>query len=109
MGAKKPNKKVTPNPNPSWVETYEIQINGRNITAGTEVSIRGERGRFRFIKHVKTDKAEWVDVVGGPKGIRMWRSFRIDSVKTVHRVNKTEANVVKERKVAKKAEKNNSN
>jgi Na+-transporting NADH:ubiquinone oxidoreductase subunit NqrF len=98
--SKKRSFKGQPNPNPSWVETYEIQVNGRNITQGTEVSIRGERGRFRFMKHVKTDTAEWVDVVGGVKGVKMWRSFRVDRVKTVHRKNKIAENLIKERKEA---------
>lgn len=98
--AKKRKPADIPNPNPSWIESEEIQINGRNITKGTEVSIRGERGRFRFMKHVKTDKAEWVDVVGGTTGVRMWRSFEVSRVKTVHRKNKTPENLIKERKNA---------
>jgi hypothetical protein len=102
VGAKKSNKKVIPNPNPSWVESDEIQINGRKISKGTEISIRGERGRFRFIKHVKTSKSEWVDVVGGTKNVNMWRSFDVSRVKTVHRINRTAENLVKERKEATK-------
>lgn len=98
--AKKKNSKAIANPNPSWVENDEFQINGRNIVKGTEVSIRGERGRFRFMKHVKTDTAEWVDVVGGTKGVSMWRSFEVSRVKTVHRKNKTPENLLKERKEA---------
>lgn len=87
-------KKATIKPHPdNWVVSDEIQINGRTIVRGTELSIRGESGRFRFIKHVKAPKAEWIDVHGGKKGYEVWRSFYIDQVKTVHRIARTRKNV----------------
>lgn len=60
------------------------------VTRGTELSITGERGRFRFYEHVVTDKdAEWLTVIGGPgRGdhqTRQFRFFRPERVKTVHR------------------------
>ena len=75
-----------------------MQINGRNVSEGTELKIRGARGRFRFIKHVKTETAEWIDVWGGPKGSENWRSYPLDRVKTVHVKNTTVANLAKEYK-----------
>lgn len=73
---------------PDWVVTDEMQINGRYVVAGTELSIENERGRFVFVKHVQTPTAEWVDVIGGPKGVRVFRSFRTEKVKRVHWKNK---------------------
>lgn len=88
----------------SWIVTNEIQVNGRTVSVGTELSIKGESGRFRFMKHVKTQTAEWIDVVGGKKGYSTCRSFRVSQVKTVHWKNRTDKNIVKERKERLKAE-----
>lgn len=64
--------------------------NGRHITPGTELSIRGARGRFRFVAHVRTHAgAEWIDVYGGPQGRTAWRSFAPDRITRVHRTTKT--------------------
>ena len=61
---------------------------GRRATVGTELSITGERGRFRFQEHVVTPTNEWLVVVGGPgKGEHQTRQFRFftpDRVKVVH-------------------------
>jgi hypothetical protein len=84
--------------NKGWTIQTEMQINGRNVSEGTELKIRGARGRFRFIKHVKTETAEWIDVWGGPKGSENWRSYPLDRVKTVHVKNTTVANLAKEYK-----------
>ncbi len=75
-----------------------MQINGRNVVKGTELKIKGARGRYRFIKHVKTETAEWIDVWGGPKGAENWRSYPLEAVKTVHAKNATVANLAKEYK-----------
>jgi hypothetical protein len=75
-----------------WTVSTEITVNGRRVTPGTEVSIRGERGRFLFVKHVKTPTAEWIDVVnGGDKGTG-FRSFTPNRVRTVHRLTVMRAN-----------------
>lgn len=84
--------------NKGWTIQTEMQINGRNVVEGTELKIKGQRGRYRFIKHVTTPEAEWVDVWGGPKGAENWRSFTIDKIKTVHVKNTTVANLAKEYK-----------
>jgi hypothetical protein len=96
-----------PRPNSAWICETEIQVNGRNVSFGTELKIRGVRGRFRFIKKVTTPTTEGLDVWGGPKGSECLRSFRLGQIKTVHYKNQTVANLAveyKEKKIAKKAE-----
>ena len=63
----------------------EYRIHGRRVTPGTELSIRGERGRYRF-RHAVTSPsgAHWIDVVGGPESMRRFRSFYPERVKRVH-------------------------
>lgn len=76
---------------PDWSEFDYATVNGRRLAPGTEVSVRGERGRFRFLKRVvRDDGREWLDFWGGPKGAPQWRSFPADRVRRVHRVNTTE-------------------
>jgi hypothetical protein len=105
MGRRKASVPTGPRPNDGWTCLYEIQVNGRNVTKGTELKIRGVRGRFRFMKHVKTETTEWIDVWGGPKGAENWRSFPLDMVKTVHVKNTTVGNLAKEYKQKMKAKK----
>jgi hypothetical protein len=85
MGRRKKSIKETPNASAHWVVSKEMMINNRHVGAGTELSISGERGRFRFIKHVVNGDIEWIDVVDKFKAIR---SFRPDRVKRVHYKNK---------------------
>jgi len=62
-----------------------VKINGRHVTQGTEISIKGERGRFRFAGRVTTRSGNtWIDAYG-PRGSR---SFDEARVKTVHRKRK---------------------
>jgi len=98
--AKKKEHVVGPRPNDNWIISEEIQVNGRYVSAGTELKIAKERGRFRFVKHVINGAAEWVDVWGGPKGMESLRSFRIERIKTVHYKNQTGENLLKERKAS---------
>ncbi len=108
MGRRKSLVPLGPRPNRDWVYTTEIQINGRHVSPGTELKITGERGRYRFVKHVKTEKeVEWIDVWGGPKGAESMRSFKLERVKRVHYKNQTVENLsieYKAKMVAKKAE-----
>ncbi len=64
------------------------EANGRQVIgdqrAGTELSIAGERGRFRFVAYVLTDTAEWIDVFGGTDNQQAWRSFDPARVTRVH-------------------------
>jgi hypothetical protein len=106
MGKKKPAGPVAPKPNDNWEYITEMQINGRNVTKGTELKISNVRGRFVFVNYTNTDKGkEWITVWGGPKGMESMRSFYLDQVKTVHSKNKTDGNLVKALKERKKAEK----
>lgn len=91
-----------PKPNDNWTITTELHINNRVVTPGTELKIQGESGRFRFIKHVDTGSAEWIDVWGGKKGMENIRSFAQERVKTVHSKNQTYQNLAKEYKAKKK-------
>lgn len=109
MGRKrKSNLPEGPKPNDGWVYLTEIQINGRNVSRGTELKISGERGRFRFMQQVTTAEGKiWIDVHGGPKGAETMRSFYPDRIKRVHYKNQTTANLAiahKEKLIAKKAE-----
>ena len=61
---------------------------GRILTPGMELSVAGQRGRFRFIQHVVRDGREWIDVFGGTSGHEKMRSFRPGQVVTVHRLRK---------------------
>jgi len=109
MARKKKVVETGPKPNDGWVYATEMQINGRNVSPGTELKISGQRGRYRFVKHVRTEKdIEWLDVWGGPKGAECLRSFTLDKVKRVHYKNQTYQNLAiehKEKKIAMKNEK----
>ena len=105
MARKKTVVPAAPRPCDAWDIQTEIQINGRHVVKGTELKISGERGRFRFIKKVTTDKdVIWIDVYGGPKGAECIRSFRPEKVKTVHSKNKTDFHLAQEFKVKRKAQ-----
>lgn len=105
MAKKKKSAIETPKPCDNWEVKKEIQINGRNVSEGTELKITGERGRFRFIKQVTTEKnTTWIDVFGGPKGYECIRSFKLDRVKTVHSKNKTDFHLAQEFKKKRKAQ-----
>ena len=71
----------------SWIVATTTVLNGRTVTPGHELSITGERGRFRFQKHVinTANGAEWISVIGGPAGCTAFRDFRPGRVRTVHR------------------------
>jgi hypothetical protein len=67
-----------------------VRVHGRELAPGTEVSITGERGRFRFIRAHTTSTGQTVlDFIGGPDGHPAFRSFYPERIKTVHRINRT--------------------
>lgn len=71
----------------------EVVVNGRTLEPGTEVSIAGERGRFRFRSAATTSGGRIVcDFIGGPAGHEQWRSFYPERIRTVHRLTRTRAN-----------------
>jgi hypothetical protein len=65
----------------TWVVSTAFTANGRHLTPGIEIKIRGERGRFRFDRHVHNGNVEWVDVRDQDG---RFRSFRVERIKTVH-------------------------
>jgi len=86
MPRKNKNTVSTPNLSEHWIRSPSYMANGRHIDQTTELSIQGERGRFRFVQHVHnpTSNTEWIDVVGAKKGVTGIRSFRPDKIKRVH-------------------------
>ena len=64
------------------VANDEIKINGRTVNPNTEISIRGESGRFTFRYSLRDGE---VTVWGGRPQHEQWRTFRIERVRTVHR------------------------
>ena len=73
-----------PQINQDFRRETEIKANGRNVERGTELSFRGVRGRYRFWEYVQTPTTEWVTVIGGTGGMKQFRSFAYDRIKTVH-------------------------
>lgn len=76
-------------PSAHWIIETEIIIHGRNVVLNTELSIKGERGRFRFLKQITNGDKVWIDVIGGSNGRKQIRSFHLDKVRRVHYKNKT--------------------
>ena len=89
---------------PDWIETSTATVHGRTLDPGTEVSIKGERGRFRFMRRIERPERGlvWLDFWGGPKGCEQWRSFAPERVRTVHKTKTTEKALLKARKEARK-------
>lgn len=83
MGKKRNSASIREFPT-SWTKHETMKINGRILEKGSEFSVKGQRGRFRFIAHVVTDKTEWIDCIGGQKGYEVFRSFNPDQVRRVH-------------------------
>lgn len=94
MNKKKKTSKVDSSPS-TWIKYDEMKLNGRILKRGTEFSVKGEKGRFRFIAHVVTDKTEWIDCVGGQKGYEMLRAFSPSRVRRVHVKQMTRLNARK--------------
>jgi hypothetical protein len=111
MSRKKNLAPAGPKPNDGWIYATHIQVHGRNVSPGTELKIRGERGRFRFVHRILTERGvEWIDVWGGKKGAEQMRSFKLDRIKTVHYKNQTVQNLAfeyKEKQKIKKSEESN--
>lgn len=78
----------TPHADPSaaWDRREAFtSASGRHAEPGTEFSVHGESGRFRFVEHVVTESGvEWVTGIGGPRKVNVCRSFRPERVRTVH-------------------------
>ncbi len=71
----------------------EVVANNRHLTPGIEVSVKGERGRFRFINAQMTSAGKLVcNFVGGAAGHEAFRSFYPERIKRVHRIARTRHN-----------------
>lgn len=81
-------KKAVKEDDPSihWIRSETYMVHNRHLVRGTELSIQGERGRFKFVQHVHNPEldVEWVDVIGGKRGVKEFRSFRPERIKRVH-------------------------
>jgi len=57
--------------------------NWGTISNGDPVKIKGERGQFTFLSHVKVSSTgdEYIEVYGGANGHLMFRSFSADRVR----------------------------
>lgn len=80
---------------------YWYELGRRTLLPGTEVSIKGKTGRFRFQywRHTSSGMDE-LTFVGGPlhgQGER-YVSVYPDRVTRVHRINKTLTNIQKEKR-----------
>jgi len=92
-----------------WTISHRLKVNGRPLEVGTEFSVKGERGRFRFMKYVKTESGkEWIDAWGGPKKSEQWRSFRPNRIRVVHRIKTTDKALLAQRKAAKESARSSS-
>lgn len=54
---------------------------GRRLSVGQEVTIRGVRGRFTF-RYVRNGELTFF---GGQTGRRQWRTFTAEQVAVIHR------------------------
>lgn len=65
-------------------------VNGEPLERGAEVSIRGKRGRFKFLRATTTEAGRVVlDFIGGTVGHETWHSFYPDRVTNVHKSTTT--------------------
>lgn len=73
---------------PAGAGAPSVYVNGRPLERGTEVSIRGKRGRFKFLRVTHTGGGEPVlDFIGGTVGRETWHSFYPDRITNVHASN----------------------
>lgn len=70
-----------------WAVAEVARVRGQVLTPGRELKIKGERGTFRFVRHVTNTRTgvEWLDVYGGPSGHECLRAFYAARVATVKR------------------------
>jgi hypothetical protein len=75
--------------NPHWRIAYAAKINGRHVTPGTELRIRGERGRWTFVRHVTHEVlgTAWVDVRDRDGALRSFHTCDAEGRSRVTRVH----------------------
>lgn len=80
---------------------HEYQVGRSLLVPGTEVSLKGKTGRYRFQYARKTsDGQDELTFVGGPLHGQRERfvSVQPDRITRVHRVNRTLVNIQREKK-----------
>lgn len=91
-------KKTHPfgDPQPGHTHTYRWQADsGMWLETGQELRITDEIGRFRFVRHVATATAEWIEVWDANRRYRFFSPYR---VKKVHRKATTMESAIAEAK-----------
>ena len=68
----------------------DMKINGRDIERGTELSIRGKRGRYSYHSTRQTRSGRTTITVIGPinSGREAFHCCYIEDVQTVHRIER---------------------
>lgn len=68
----------------------DMKINGREVERGTELSIRGKRGRYSFFSVRETKSGRTVVTVVGPinTGHEAFHACYLEDVQTVHRIER---------------------
>jgi hypothetical protein len=62
----------------------KIKVKGKSIGPGTQVLIKGARGKFIFMYPTWSKEGRLsLTFIGGPRGHECWRSFYPDRVKKV--------------------------
>lgn len=71
------------------VAAGRLRINGKYVHPGTELSIKGKRGRYRVIDVGMTgDGKTIINTFGGRSGHELLHSFYVHSVSHVHRLER---------------------
>lgn len=86
--AKKLKASTPVEPPKGWEITHSYQLSPQvTLYKGDECRIKGEQGKYRFIRHVINTNldsdSEWVDLWGGSHGHGQWRSIRPDCLKHI--------------------------
>jgi len=70
-----------------WTVAEVARVRGQVLTPGRELKVSGERGAFRFVRHVTNVRtgATWLDVYGGAPGHETMRAFYPERVTRVSR------------------------
>lgn len=68
----------------------DMKINGRDVEIGTELSVRGKRGRYTFQGTTQTKANRTVVSLVGPinSGHEAFHACYIEDVQTVHRIER---------------------
>ena len=75
-------------PPQGWVVHDSYQLSAQvTLSKGDECRIKGEQGKYKFIRHVVNTnldpQSEWIDLWGGSHGHGQWRSIRVERLKHI--------------------------